>query len=77
MKGVVMKCNEIYELMPDLAAGLNAATPEVNDHLKSCAACAGKLEEIRQTMALMDAWQTIFVLKSTWGAGGTIAPGLR
>ncbi|MBZ5572766.1 MAG: hypothetical protein LAO09_12920 [Acidobacteriia bacterium] len=53
-----MKCNEIYELMPDLAAGLNAATPEVNDHLKSCAACAGKLEEIRQTMALMDAWQT-------------------
>jgi hypothetical protein len=58
MKGAVMKCNEIYELMPDLAAGLNAATPEVADHLKTCAACAGKLEEFRQTMALMDAWQT-------------------
>ena len=52
-----MKCKEICELMPDLAAGLDAVTPEVNEHLKICAACAGKLNEFRQTMALLDEWQ--------------------
>jgi predicted anti-sigma-YlaC factor YlaD len=57
MKEVVMKCNEICELMPDLAAGLDTVTPEVNKHLESCAGCAGKLNEFRQTMALLDEWQ--------------------
>jgi anti-sigma factor RsiW len=57
MKGVVMKCKEICELMPDLAAGLDAVTPEVNKHLESCAGCAEKLNEFRQTMALLDEWQ--------------------
>jgi hypothetical protein len=52
-----MKCHEIHELMPDLAAGLNAATPETEQHLRACAECAGKLEEFRQTMALLDEWQ--------------------
>jgi len=57
MKGVVMKCKEICELMPDLAAGLDAVTPEVSKHLESCAGCADKLNEFRQTMALLDEWQ--------------------
>jgi predicted anti-sigma-YlaC factor YlaD len=57
MKEVVMKCNEICEMMPDLAAGLGAVTPEVNEHLETCAGCAGKLNELRQTMALLDEWQ--------------------
>jgi predicted anti-sigma-YlaC factor YlaD len=52
-----MKCNEINELLPDLAAGLAAASPEVNDHLRSCAACTGTLAEFRKTMALLDEWQ--------------------
>jgi predicted anti-sigma-YlaC factor YlaD len=52
-----MKCQEICERMPDLAAGCDAATGEVSEHLKTCAACAGKLEEFRQTMALLDEWQ--------------------
>ena len=52
-----MKCNEIRELMPDLAAGLNAVTPEMKSHLDSCAECAGKLEAFRQTMSLLDEWQ--------------------
>jgi hypothetical protein len=52
-----MNCNDIRELMPDLAAGLNAATPEVNDHIHSCAGCTEKLKEFRQTMALLDEWQ--------------------
>jgi predicted anti-sigma-YlaC factor YlaD len=51
-----MKCNETRELMPDLAAGLTAATPEVEAHLGSCAECAGKLEAFRQTMSLLDEW---------------------
>jgi predicted anti-sigma-YlaC factor YlaD len=52
-----MKCNEINELLPDLAAGLASATPEVNDHLRSCAACTETLAEFRKTMALLDEWQ--------------------
>jgi hypothetical protein len=51
-----MKCTEIYELMPGLAAGFETVTPELNDHFKSCAACTGKLEEFRNTMALLDEW---------------------
>ena len=52
-----MKCDEIRELMPDLAVGSSAATPEVKAHLDSCAECAGKLEAFRQTMALLDEWR--------------------
>ena len=52
-----MKCNAICELMPELAAGSEAVTPEVKDHLQTCAGCAGKLNEFRQTMALLDEWQ--------------------
>ena len=52
-----MKCNEIRDVMPDLAAGLTRATPAVKAHLDSCAECAGKLEAFRNTMNLMDEWQ--------------------
>jgi predicted anti-sigma-YlaC factor YlaD len=52
-----MKCNDIREMMPDLAAGRNAATPEVNDHIHSCAGCEENLKQLRQTMALLDEWQ--------------------
>jgi hypothetical protein len=51
-----MKCEEIRELMPDLASGLMEATPEVGGHLAGCGACAGKLAEFKQTMALLDEW---------------------
>ena len=50
-------CDETRELMPDLAAGLTAVTPEVKAHLDSCVECAGKLEAFRQTMSLLDEWQ--------------------
>jgi hypothetical protein len=53
-----MKCNEICELMPEMAAGLDAVMPEVKDHLQTCAGCAGQLNEFRQTMALLDEWQS-------------------
>ena len=52
-----MKCTEIRELLPDLAAGLASAAPEVDLHLRSCAGCAGTLAEFRKTMALLDEWQ--------------------
>lgn len=52
-----MTCNQIRELLPDLAAGLNAATPEMSQHLQACVACATKLEGLRRTMSLLDQWQ--------------------
>src|SRR5215469_7456141 len=52
-----MKCNEIRELFPDLAAGTTAAAPEVNEHVRACTDCAATLQEFRQTMALLDEWQ--------------------
>ena len=52
-----MKCIEIRELLPDLAAGLIVAEPEINNHLRSCVDCAGTLSEFQKTMALLDEWQ--------------------
>jgi predicted anti-sigma-YlaC factor YlaD len=51
-----MKCNEIRELLPDLAAGLVVAEPEVSHHLRSCSDCAGTLADFQKTMALLDEW---------------------
>ena len=58
MKDTNMKCNEIKELLPDLATGLLTATPEVNSHLATCAGCSGTLSEFRKTMSLLDEWQS-------------------
>jgi hypothetical protein len=52
-----MNCKDIRELLPDLAAGMDAGTPEIKTHLASCSACAAKLQGFRQTMALLDEWQ--------------------
>ncbi|MGB6386777.1 MAG: hypothetical protein WBD25_00480 [Terriglobales bacterium] len=54
-----MNCNQIRELLPDLAAGMNAATiePEVEKHIASCDGCATYLSDFQKTMALLDEWQ--------------------
>ena len=52
-----MKCKEIYELLPDLAAGLSPVTAETDQHLRTCENCSSKLQEFRQTMALLDEWK--------------------
>ena len=52
-----MNCNQIHELLPDLAAGMDAATPEVQKHIASCKACAVHLQDLQKTMALLDEWQ--------------------
>jgi predicted anti-sigma-YlaC factor YlaD len=52
-----MNCNQVRELLPELAAGMDARMPEVENHIASCAACAAHLREFQKTMALLDEWQ--------------------
>jgi anti-sigma factor RsiW len=52
-----MNCNQVRELLPDLAAGMDKGTQDVRTHISSCSACAAKLQGFRQTMALLDQWQ--------------------
>jgi hypothetical protein len=54
-----MNCNEIRELLPDLAAGMDASSfqPEVKEHIASCNECATQLRDFEKTMALLDEWQ--------------------
>jgi len=53
-----MKCNEIRESMPDVAAGFGEPTAEESNHLATCTACAEQLKGMRATMSLLDEWQT-------------------
>lgn len=52
-----MDCKETHELLPDLAAGMEAPTPEVEKHIASCDACSAQLHDFQKTMALLDEWQ--------------------
>ncbi|HEV2400039.1 MAG TPA: hypothetical protein VGS27_24080 [Candidatus Sulfotelmatobacter sp.] len=52
-----MKCEEIRERMPDLAAGFSEITAGESNHLASCTGCAEQLKAMRETMALLDEWQ--------------------
>ena len=52
-----MDCKQIHELLPDLAAGREASTPEVQKHIASCDACSARFHEFQTTMALLDEWQ--------------------
>jgi len=54
-----MNCNEIRELLPDLAAGMDGETThlEVGKHVATCNDCATHLRELQKTMALLDEWQ--------------------
>lgn len=52
-----MKCDELREKMPDVAAGLSEPTADESSHLASCNACAEQLNAMRSTMALLDEWQ--------------------
>src|SRR5215472_10360044 len=51
-----MKCEEIRERMPDVAAGFTQATAEESSHLAGCTACAEQLKGLRATMSLLDEW---------------------
>ena len=52
-----MNCNQIRELLPDLAAGISVPTLEVGKHIESCYDCAAHLRDLQKTMALLDEWQ--------------------
>jgi len=53
-----MKCEEVKDRMPDVAAGMENLPREMEVHMKGCDACTAKLAEMRQTMALLDEWTT-------------------
>ncbi len=58
-----MNCNQIRELLPDLAAGIPTAKSqpepiiEIETHIASCSDCAAYLRDFQKTMALLDEWQ--------------------
>lgn len=52
-----MKCDQIRERMPEVAAGFDEPTADEGSHLESCGACAEELKAMRSTMALLDEWQ--------------------
>ncbi len=53
-----MKCEKLREeFMEAVLGGPETASLEMQEHLRSCAACADQLAALRQTMTLLDEWQ--------------------
>lgn len=52
-----MKCDEIHDRMPDVAAGFIEPTADESNHFATCGECAEQLSAMRATMALLDEWQ--------------------
>ena len=58
-----MNCNDVNSKMADLLFEADASqidakvNSEVDSHLANCSACRTQLEELRATMALLDAWE--------------------
>jgi hypothetical protein len=52
-----MKCDEIIERIPDVAAGLSPLTTDESKHLAGCNTCTEQLKSMKATMALLDEWQ--------------------
>jgi hypothetical protein len=52
-----MKCDEIRDRMPDVAAGFSQPTADESNHLATCSACAEQLSAMQSTMALLDEWK--------------------
>jgi anti-sigma factor RsiW len=53
-----MKCGSLRdELMEAVLSGPELATPAVQEHLATCAACAKEIASLRQTMELLEDWQ--------------------
>jgi anti-sigma factor RsiW len=54
-----MKCDKLRgELMEAVLSGPEAISPEMQEHLRQCQECAREMGSLRQTMALLDDWQT-------------------
>jgi len=53
-----MECEKLrQEFMEAVLGGVQGVSAETQEHLRSCAACAGELASLRQTMSLLDEWE--------------------
>jgi len=52
-----MICRKIKSSMPDLLLAPETVSARVRAHVEACAECARSLNELRATMAAMDAWE--------------------
>ncbi len=53
-----MMCENFRDdFMEAVLSGPKAASPRLQEHLRSCAACADKLASFQQTMSVLDEWQ--------------------
>jgi len=52
-----MKCEEFEEMMLDAVSGPKKTMPQIDLHMAACGACAARMKEFRQTMALLDEWK--------------------
>jgi|SRR5579863_183688 len=54
-----MKCEKLrQEFIEAVLEGPESVSAEVQEHLSSCNDCAGELASLRQTMSVLDEWQT-------------------
>ncbi|MGA2905396.1 MAG: hypothetical protein ABSD98_16335 [Candidatus Korobacteraceae bacterium] len=54
-----MKCDKLrQEFMEAVLSGPETVSPELREHLQSCAACADELAALQRTMTLLEEWQT-------------------
>ena len=51
-----MNCKDIQEQLLQMAVERGPASVELESHFTACPACARELEQMRQTMALLDEW---------------------
>jgi anti-sigma factor RsiW len=53
-----MKCEQLrQDFMEVVLSGMQSVSPETQEHLRTCAACAGELASLQQTMSLLDEWR--------------------
>jgi anti-sigma factor RsiW len=52
-----MNCKDVREQLLEMAVERGPASAELASHFAACAPCARELEEMKQTMALLDEWQ--------------------
>src|ERR1700692_651424 len=49
-----MNCQQIHELLPELAAGMEAPSTEVSEHIAACSERSAQLCKYQKTRALLD-----------------------
>src|ERR1039458_3938981 len=53
-----MMCEDLRgDFMEAVLSGPETASPQLQEHLRSCAACARELASFQQTMSALDEWQ--------------------